>query len=56
MSKESRRAAVAKCAKLKNHVVKKNTKTGMFSCVRKVENAQRSKTPPTPKTPFSKEN
>ena len=65
MSKESRRAAFTKCAQLnksgkKTHTVKKNPKTGMFSCVKmKVENAQKSKTPKTPlkeKTPFSKEN
>ena len=38
MSKESRRAAFAKCAKLnrngKTHTVKKNPKSGMFSCVK----------------------
>ena len=63
MSKESRRAAFAKCAKLnskggkRTHAVKKNPKTGMFSCVKMtVENAQQSKTPPKAKTPFSKEN
>ena len=63
MSKESRRAAFAKCAQLnsksgkKTHTVKKNIKTGMFSCVKmKVENAQKSKTPPKPKTPFPQEN
>tara|TARA_Y100000361_G_scaffold9557_1_gene7716 strand:+ start:437 stop:655 length:219 start_codon:yes stop_codon:yes gene_type:complete len=72
MSKQSRKAAFAKCNKLnsksgkRTHTVKKNPQTGMFSCVKmKVENAQKSqtpakqveeKTPPKPKTPFSKQN
>ncbi len=64
MSKESRRAAFAKCAKLnrngKTHTVAKNIKSGMFSCVKMKGGGpaqkQESKTPPKPKTSFSKEN
>lgn len=67
MSKESKKAAFAKCAKLnrngKTHTVKKNPKSGMFSCVKMtVKNAQeqakneQSKTPPKAKTPFPQEN
>ena len=48
MSKQSRKAAFAKCNKLnsksgkRTHTVKKNPQTGMFSCVKMtVENAQK---------------